>query len=269
MTLDEIEASQGDGGEGDEGDDDDIPEAYKGKSAKEIIAIAEAARTGMQSAESARIAAEAARQAIEGASGGSRQNTTPQAEVVPEMTREELQELYEKDPLEAIAKIEEQAMRRIEAHVTNRLEPLTAGTMDAAERWAREEYPDEFELFAGDIDKLIKSVPNKAVFTTKQGWEDAVAYVRGQKNNFEKLVSHRADKVSRENADRGRQRERAGAGFNGRSSLRSGSSSNGSNDKELANAMSDEQRQIAQRFIDDGVFKNFKEYNQWYSRGEA
>jgi hypothetical protein len=269
MTLDEIEAQGGPGGEGNDDDaDDDIPEAYKGKSPKEIIAIAELARTGMQTAEAARAAAESARQAFE-ANAGSRQSAAPTVEEPKELTREELQELYDKDPLEAIAKIEEQAMRRIEAHVQSRIEPLTAGTMSAAENWAREEFPDEFELFEGDIKKLINSVPNKSVFTSKQGWEDAVAYVRGQKNNFDKLVTHRAEKVNRENASQGRERERSNAGFNGRSSVRAGSRGDGGSDRDIANKMSDEQRQVAQRFIDDGVFKNFKEYNNWYNRGEA
>lgn len=267
MTFEEIEAQAAepeDKGKGGEGGDDDLPDAYKGMSAKQIAAIAETSREAMKSmerssSESARVAAELA--------DSSRRAPPPPSEEVKELTREELQELYDKDPLEAIAKIEEQAMRRISAHVESRIAPLTSGTMSSAENWAKEEFPDEFELFASDIKKLVDSVPNKSVFTSKQGWEDAVAYVRGQKNNFEKLVTHRATKADRDALANARGRERESTGFNARS--RSTNEARGAADKEIANKMGDEQRQIAQRFIDDGVFKSFSEYNKWYSRQEA
>jgi len=257
VTMDELETQGGEPDKEKEGDDD-LPEAYRGKSVKEIIAIAETSRDAIRSIEASRSAAreEEFRPAP----------ATREPEPVKEMTREELQELYDKDPLEAIAKIEEQAMRRIERHVESRIAPLTTGTMSSAENWAKEEYPEEFELFGKDIQKLVDSVPNKTVFTSKQGWEDAVAYVRGQKNNFEKLVSHRAQKADREALGASRERERGSTGFSGRSSTRVASASA---DKEIGGKMSDEQRGIAQRFIDDGVFKDFKEYNTWYSRGEA
>lgn len=268
MTLDEIESQSGGEDDTKKGgneplDGDDIPDEYKGKSAREIMAIASAARDGMRMAESARSAAESARTAAD-ALTASRQTQVATPE--PELTREQLQEMYDKDPLEAIEKIEQQAMRRIEAHVASRIEPLTAGTMSSAENWAKEEYPDEFELFGDNIKKLVDSVPNKSVFTTKKGWEDAVAYVRGQKDNFEKLIGHRQDKDNRKLADDSRSRERGNVGFSSRSVSRR---ADDTSEKEIAGKMSDEQRAIAQRFVDDGVFKNLKEYNSWYNKGEA
>jgi hypothetical protein len=270
VTLDELESQQDEPKKGaspeDKFEGDDIPESYRGKNVKEIIAIAELAREGMKTSDSARAAADAARSAAESlASSRGTEVVAPKEE--PELTREQLQELYEKDPLEAIAKIEEQAMKRIAAHVESRIAPLTSGTTAQAENWARQEFPDEFELFEKEIKKLVDSVPNKTVFTSKQGWEDAVSYVRGQKNNFEKLVDHRADKKNRVNLEESRGRERNNTGFSGRSTTRSGASL--AADKELAGKMNEEQRSIAQRFIDDGVFKDFKEYNSWYNRGEA
>ena len=78
------------------------------------------------------------------------------------------------------------------AHIEARIAPLTAGTMNAAENWARQEYGDEFELFEKDIKALVNGVPNKQVFTTKEGWQDAIAYVRGKAGNFEKLLGSRS-----------------------------------------------------------------------------
>lgn len=242
---------------------DDIPEEYRGKSLKEIIAIANTARDGIKTATSA---AEAARAAAELAGQRIAAPAPTQQEEPKELTREEIKALYEEDPLKAIEVIEEQAARRVERHIENRLAPLQAGTMGAAENWARQEFGDEFELFEKDIKALVANVPNKAVFTTKEGWQDAIAYVRGKAGNFEKLVEHRNGKADREAAAASRGRQRDSVGFSGRST-NAGNREAPSSDKAIADRMSSEQRAIAQSFIDNGTFKDMKEYMSWYNKG--
>lgn len=268
MTMEEIEAEAG-GEERPKADldktmaeGDEVPEAYRGKSVSEIIRIAETARSTMN--ESVTAAREAAASAARAAEFGTRREEAPPPPPPKDMTREELKALYDEDPLQAIQVIEDQAMRRVAAHVEERIAPLTAGTMGAAENWAKQEYPDEFALFGDKITAMVDSIPNKQVFSSKKGWEDAISYVRGQKGNFEKLVDHRATKTNTEAASTAREKERSNAGFSGRNvtveSRRESSAVGGGE-------MSKEEESVAQRFIDDGTFKDMAEYKKWQRMG--
>lgn len=243
---------------------DDIPEAYRGKSMKDIIAIAEGARSQMN--ESTR-AAQEAREAAQRAAELAGRQPPPKVEEPKELTREEMKALYDEDPFKALEIMENQLLNRVNRHVEDRIAPLTDGTMSSAEQWARQEYADEFELFGDKIKGMVDSIPNKQVFSTKKGWEDAVAYVRGQKGNFEKLVEHRADKSNREEGASARERERGNAGFSGRSTVASSSRRDTSSSTRQDADMGDEERQIAQRFINDGTFKDMAEYRKWQRMG--
>lgn len=244
-------------------DGDTVPEAYRGKSVDEIIKIAESARTQMN--ESTR-AAQEAREAAQRAEQLGRTAPPPPPEAPKDLTREQLKELYEEDPIAALEVMEQQALRRVERHVDQRLEPLTAGTVNAAENWARQEYPDEFALFGDKIKGMVDSIPNKSVFSTKKGWEDAVAYIRGQAGNFEKLIEHRQTKNNSEELGNARERERQNAGFTGRTTVASTRRDTSSSTRQDAD-MGDEERQIAQRFINDGTFKDMNEYRRWQKMG--
>jgi hypothetical protein len=268
VTLEEMEGDTEEGpkkGGDHKAEGDDIPDEYKGKSVAEIIKMVDLSRDGMRTALSA---AESARQAAELAAASRQPAPQIQDEGPKELTREELKALYDEDPLAAIEKIEEQAARRVNAHIEARLAPLTSGTMNSAENWAREEFPDEFELFEKDIKALIAGVPNKTVFTSKEGWQDAIAYVRGKGGNFEKLVDHRLEKKNATDRDTSRTRERERTGFSGRST-NAGNTRAPDNDRAIADKMGDDQRRIAQSFIDAGTFKNMSEYMTWYNKGGA
>ncbi len=244
-------------------DGDTVPEAYRGKSFAEVIKIAETARETMN--ESTR-AAQEAREAAARAEAAAGRQPAPAPEPIKELSREELKALYDEDPLQAIAVMQDQSMRRAEAHVEQRLSAITEGTVGQAENWARQEFADEFELFGTEIKKMVDGISNKQVFASKQGWQDAVAYVRGKAGNFEKLVEHRQTKASREEAGNARQGERDRSGFTGRNNAGAPRSRDVSN-SEAEKGMSSEEKQIAQRFIDDGTFKNMAEYRQWQRMG--
>ncbi len=64
------------------------------------------------------------------------------------------------------------------AALERRLEPLTHGTISAAEASARAQYPLEFELFADQIAAYKARVP-AAAFTNPQAWEELMKQVRG------------------------------------------------------------------------------------------
>lgn len=244
-------------------DGDDIPEAYRGKSVTEIIKIAETSRGAMNdSVEASRQAAEAARAAAE----ASRAPAPPAPEAPKELTREELKAMYDEDPLAAIELMNTQALRRAEAHVSARLDGLTEGTVAQAENWAKQEFADEFELFGDEIKKMVGGISNKAVFTTKQGWQDAVAYVRGKAGNFEKLVEHRTNKENGAARDEARKGQRDSSGFTGRNVSANGRSRDVA-DSAATKDMGDDEKAIAQRFIDNGTFKDMAEYKRWQRMG--
>lgn len=243
---------------------DTVPEAYRGKSVDEIIKIAEGARSAMnESTRAAQEARDAARAATEMAG---RQPPPPPPEAPKELTREQLKEIYDEDPMKALEIMETQLLQRVNRHVEDRIAPLTDGTMSSAENWARQEYADEFELFGDKIKAMVDSIPNKQVFTSKKGWEDAVSYVRGQRGNFEKLVEHRANKNNSEELGNARERERNNAGFTGRSTVSTSRRDTSSSSRQDPN-MGDEERKIAQRFIDEGTFKDLAEYHRWQRMG--
>lgn len=242
-------------------DESNRPEAYRGKTIDEIIAIAETARSTMN--ESVTAATKAAESAAAIAASMGQQREAP-IEQPKELTREEIKALYDEDPMAALEVIQQQAERRISNHFEARIAPLTAGTMGAAENWARQEYSEEFELFGGDIQKMIDSIPNKQVFSNKKGWEDAISYVRGQKGNFEKLMEHKTSKRNSSDGSEARGRERESAGFSGRSTV---TASSRRESRAPTEGMSSDQQRIAQSFIDNGTFKDMAEYNKWQRMG--
>lgn len=242
-------------------DGEDIPEAYRGKTATEIIKLAESARGGMNDALTmARDAAQASQRAAE----TSARRDDPPKEAEKPLTREQLKEIYDEDPIKALEIMEAQAMTRLQSHVDARLAPLAEGTMSSAENWARQEYGDEFSLFEEDIKKMVNSIGNKALFGTHKGWEDTIAYVRGQKGNFEKLIDHRANKVNESARDSARQGQRQGAGFTAKNTRTGTSTPTGTGSME---GMSAEESTIVQRFISNGTFKDVAEYRRWQRAG--
>lgn len=240
---------------------EDVPENYRGKSLRDIITLAETSREEMNgSLRAAKDAAEAAARAADLIRQPAA--AAPAAPAAPvELTRDQIAEIFAEDPLKAIEIIESQAMSRIEAHVEARLAPLTAGTTGAAETWARKEFADEFELFEKEIKGMIASVPNKQMFSTQKGWEDAISYVRGQRGNIEKLIDHRTKKVNADQGAEARGRERDDAGFNGRGSASVRTPKGGESKTDVS--LSADEREVAQRFISRGIFKDFAEYKRW------
>lgn len=265
VTLEEMEAAGATVGEPADltkvkAEGDEVPEAYRGKSVSEIIALAEVSRQGMRAADESRAAAEA--RAALAATRPIEQAPAPQAEV-PELTREKFAELYAEDPVEALAQMEAQNIRKMMAHVDARLSPLAGGITGQVENWARQEYADEFALFGDQIQKVIDGMPNKQFLTGKKGWEDVVAYVRGQKDNFEKLVDHREAAKSQVARGEARREQVVDAGFSGRSAAGRGAGAA----EGVPTGMDEEQLKIADRFVDSGVFKSRSEYMRWYKGG--
>lgn len=229
---------------------DEVPEEFRGKSMADVLRGVGTMKDALRISESARQAAEAAREANAAAA---RSAPAPVVQEEPEMTREQLKELYDTDPLAAIDKMNEISMKNAERHLASRLAPLEGGVTQAAENWARGEYATEFELFGKEINDFVSQMPNKAVFSTKKGWEDMISFIRGRAGNLEKYIDHKQNGRGKSPAEaRGQQID--DSGFQG-----SGDAPRGSIPKSAA-GLDETQKKIAQRMIDDGLIKTMDEY---------
>lgn len=234
---------------------DDIPEEFRGKTAAEIAAQAKAAMAALRTSEESRLTMKTALETRQPAA------PAPVAEVVeePVMTREQLAELYATDPIAAMEKVTEIAERRAEKNFNQRLGQMESSGMGMAENWARQEFPDEFKLFGTELTEFVKKFP-PATFSTKKGWEDAVSFVRGQRGNFEKLMEHRQNPAR--TAAEAREAQEAAAGHSG-----TGNGQRGRVPAEAPVVLDATQKQIAQEFINSGVFKDEAEYVKWSKIG--
>lgn len=175
------------------------------------------------------------------------------------LTTEELQELYSRDPIKAIGYMNEQALKAINENIERRLGPLVSGSSASARESARAKYPDEFELFGSEIDKLLQSdLVSKASLSNPQAWDDLIAYVRGRPGNFEKLFEHRSNKNRDREAEEARKRQAEVAGAHVRSETRAPAPSSGNG------SLDDTEREIARAlFRDLDPEDAYKQYTQW------
>jgi len=187
-------------------DGDDVPEAARGKSAKDLANYATRLEEALRLSESARVSATSAPAA------------PPLPAPEPELTREQLAELYQQDPLAAIEAIETRAGKRIYEHLERRLAPLAQSTASSAETMARQKYGMEFEMFGPQIQEFVRSLPDKTVLSSERGWEDLISYVRGKPENFDRYINAR---VANDKGSSARAEEINSTGFSPRASTRS------------------------------------------------
>lgn len=149
-------------------------------------------------------------------------NATPAAPAKPAeevLTEEQVGELYRTDPVKAIAYLTQRSARITEENVNKRLDALTAGSAVAAKQTAMGKYPDEFKLFANEIEAITKD-PRVSNLNHPSAWDDMIYYVRGQPGNLEKLIQFRVDKEKEKSAGAARETQAASAGAHTKSDIR-------------------------------------------------
>lgn len=240
-------------------DGDDIPEEFRGKTATEIARQAAAFQSALRISEDARGAMRASME--------SRQPTPAAAPVVEEEkipTREEIKALYDEDPIAAIEKMQEIAVRATEKNLNVRLGAMSASTASLAENWAREEFADEFKLFGEEIKTFVSKIPDKTPLATKEGWENMISYIRGMRGNFEKLIDFRTKGPGRTSTE-ARIEQEAAAGFSGTN----GSARTPVPAKGPSTITDEVEKDIVKEFIALGTFKDEAEYHKWKNLGAA
>ena len=189
---------------------DKIPEALRGKTVADLIAQRDLAEQTASIATKARQAAEERANA-----GGNREVIREVERVAPvdlRLTKEQLAELFEKDPIGAVAYMQDIAIKDAAGQFERRFAPLAAGSASVAETAARDRFKDEFELFGGEIKAITDALPDKSVLANPEGWKNIVAFVRGKDGNFEKLIAHKGKSAAEAAAIAARAEQDRGAG---------------------------------------------------------
>lgn len=231
---------------------DDVPEEFRGKTAAEIAKIASQRTEALRTSESARLAALETRR--EPAASAPVVVAPPAAPA--QMTDEEFDALYETDPKQALRLMKEQSEASITQNVLARVMPLQAGAVASAEAQARAQFAAEFELFGPEIEKIIAGVPNKAFLASPKGWSDIISYIRGQPENFDKLVAHRTKGSEAAAAAAARQREVDSAGFTSRTTVAPAAPKMGGDPSHYG--LDEVERRVA-----DNMGMTYDEYAKW------
>jgi len=138
-----------------------------------------------------------------------------------ELTEDQWNELYQKNPLAAIELKQAQANKKLLDNIEQRLAPLVSGGATSAKELARAKYPDEFRLFDADIQQMLSDPRiSPASMNNIQAWDDLVSFIRGKPANFEKLIEDRANKARNKAADDAHTVQQAVAGAHTRSDVR-------------------------------------------------
>lgn len=200
VTLDEIEASIKAQDEASTKPDlskitvdiDTLPDHLKGKSVTEVLDYTKKLEDSLKLSEQAR----------ERATQQPQQQTVvvqqqPSVEQKPQqLTREQVAEMMQNDPMAAFEYMQNQSARLIEQNVEARLRPLREGTASAAEQNARQRYSEEFQLLGKEIDDVISKLPDKSALAMPGAWDDLINYVRGA--NIDKVIDHKVKKREEE-----------------------------------------------------------------------
>jgi len=192
-------------------------------SAADLIAERERLKEALRVSEEARRMQKLESRVEEVASRPSSTPTPPPAPV--EMTREDLQRLYDEEPLRAIEVMQAQAEARVARNFGARLDTLTSGTISAAEQSARQRYSEEFEVLGAEIQQQLTRIPDKSVLANGNTWDEFIAYVRGK--HFDKLMEHRQAKL-RPSQEQVREEQVRSSGFSPAPMARPTGGSNGS-----------------------------------------
>jgi hypothetical protein len=130
-----------------------------------------------------------------------RETAAPAPAPEPEklLTREEIQKVYEDEPLKAIEMMQQQAIKLAARQFEERLRPLQNGGIVSAEAQARTKYAEAFEVLGPEIQKIVDSLPDRNVLSQPQAWDDLVSYVQGKPDNIERIISKRMEKAGQSN----------------------------------------------------------------------
>lgn len=193
-------------------DGEGVPEELKGKSVEDVVKFNKGLADALKVSEAARQQMALTAEALSRRDSSPPPPPPPPPE--PELTDEQIAELFKDDPVKAMAAVTERSEKRMERNFQSRVEPLFSGGAVTQEQDARARYPKEFELFGPEIQEAIKNLPNaKVSMSSKAAWDDLVSWVRGKPGNFERLAEAKAAPVQAKTAEDARRTQAESIGF--------------------------------------------------------
>ena len=219
---------------------EEVPEHLKGKSVKDLIDYANGMGTSLKASEEARRAAEARAAAVAAAPAAAAPAAAAPVEE-KEITDDELSEMYRTDPMGAITKMNERAIKRVERNFEMRIGTLVKGGTSSAEQAARAKYPDEFALFGAEISQMVANLPNKDPLSRPEAWDDMISYIRGKPGNFDKMWEHKNKKGNDAAAQAAREAQEREAGV----TMTSMTAAPGGSPRKDKNTLDDTEKEIA------------------------
>lgn len=171
---------------------DGLPDTLKGKSVLEVVDHAKRVEEALRISEKAR--EEAANGPKTVYVEREQQQFIPQGPT--KLTREQVKELYDNDPLAAFEYMQTQSTAMINQNVEARTAQLRNGIAVSAETQAKQKYSEDFQLFGKEISDIVSRLPDKSALAMPGAWDDIVTYVRGQ--NVDKLIEYRTNKKETE-----------------------------------------------------------------------
>lgn len=187
---------------------ENVPESVRGKSIAELI------QYGVARDEALRLS-EQARQDLLAVSTRPVQinNAPPAAPDVKPLSKDELNELFQNDPIAAMDYMVRLRGGELVNHVERRIGSLADSNRQTAESRARERYKTEFELFGPEITKALSTLHDQSGLASDVGWDNAIAWIRGQSGNFEKLMEHKTKQSANVGREEARSGQRVAAGY--------------------------------------------------------
>lgn len=160
---------------------DAVPEAFRGKGLTDVFAEVQRLQNTLKINEELlrRMAAEPPKPQVVHVQS---QPVMPVAPVQQGPTEDELTAMIaDEDPkvrMQAWQYMQSRNNQMLADALERRLQPLSQGTIGAAEAQARQKYALEFELFDNEIKALRSRVPAEA-FTNPQAWDELIRQARG------------------------------------------------------------------------------------------
>jgi len=174
-------------------DGDEVPETLRGKSVKDLLELNNRQQEALRISEEARLALKNSQEALESSRSPAPapvQPPAPQAE--PELTDEQLDELFQNSPRKYHEYMADRAEKRVLSRVQGLISPVVGNTTDMAIRDAERRFPDEFAAFGKEIRNWISGLPDKTVLGAPGAMDEAMDYLRGK--HWKKFQEHQNSK---------------------------------------------------------------------------
>ncbi len=164
-------------------DGEKVPEQYRGKSAAELIALTEGLQSALKISEQSR---------LQNGNNAAPVTTTPTSNA-PVYNRDAIKQMVEDgDTVGAMENMLAYANAVVQQQLDARLAPLSTAAGAGVEYQAKQQYKEEFDLFGDQINQLARQA-GSANMSAPGAWDQLISFVRGQPQNFDKLVAHRTN----------------------------------------------------------------------------